>query len=211
MFNMKKVNWRLVAYLIVFCVIVSFPVRHILAFECPRIPPREYRFRTGFHDPYDPMRGRYIQLDFEASRVSLPASQFAIAGYMEECFAVLDSDSGGNAFVADLCRTRKDVPRGRDFLRVKYRGFHQEADPRARNRSLAVHVIELPFQRFYLNEKLADQEVGLAGMRTAWDGSRMQLKVKVYSNGGFSVDDLLFDGRPVREMLREAAVKEKSK
>ena len=42
MFKLKKDQFRLICYLIVFCAIASFPVRQILAFEYPEIPPKEY-------------------------------------------------------------------------------------------------------------------------------------------------------------------------
>ena len=41
MFKLKKDQFRLICYLIVFCAIASFPVRQILAFESPEIPPKE--------------------------------------------------------------------------------------------------------------------------------------------------------------------------
>ena len=50
MFKLKKDQFRLICYLIVFCAIASFPVRQILAFEYPEIPPKEYFFETEIYD-----------------------------------------------------------------------------------------------------------------------------------------------------------------
>lgn len=202
MFKLKKDQFRLICYLIVFCAIASFPVRQILAFEYPEIPPKEYFFETEIYDPYDPVRGRYVQLNFRNRQVFLTKKNTAVAGYMENCFAVLDTGKDGNAVITDLCKTRKEIPHGKDYLRVKYRGFHYEWDSKNKKRKeIGCHSIELPFQRFYMNEKLAPEAENLVREYTRGK-NEVRLKVKIYPDGGFSVDDLFVKGRPIRELIR---------
>ena len=177
-------------------------MRQILAFEYPEIPPKEYFFETEIYDPYDPARGRYVQLNFRNRQVFLTKKNTAVAGYMENCFAVLDTGKDGNAVITDLCKTRKEIPHGKDYLRVKYRGFYHEWDSKNKKRKkTGYHSIELPFQRFYMNEKLAPEAENLVREYTRGK-NEVRLKVKIYSDGGFSVDDLFVRGRPIRELIR---------
>ena len=68
---MNKANgWRLVLLLAVLVLAAWFPIGTILKFEYPKVPPREFLFRTGALDPYDSFRGRYVTLNPMPNTVS---------------------------------------------------------------------------------------------------------------------------------------------
>lgn len=60
------------------------------------------------------------------------------------------------------------------------------------------HLFQLPFQRFYLNERDAS-----TAERLLQEAERAELAVQVYPNGNYAVRDLLLDGEPLREALRK--------
>lgn len=204
MSKLKIDQVRLIGYLIVFIIIVAFPIWKIIAFEFPKVAPNEYLFKTEIYDPYDPMRGRYVRLTFDQQEVYMRKNKFPITSYGEDCFAVLGTDKDNNAVITDLYQTREEVPAGKDCLRVKYSGMGNASDDaKEGQQSKECHLVRLPFDRFYMNEKLAPEAEELVSTATR-KGGKALLKVKIYRDGSFAVSDLLIDGQPIRELIRNS-------
>lgn len=197
---------RLGCYILALGAALAYPVAKIISFEYPSVPPNVYTFETEIRDPYDPMRGRYVQLNFKQNRVRLPDKNTKLLEWNGPCYAVLEADPDGTARIADLVTDVKQLPPGKDFLKVKYVYFEQDFDRKAHTqKKTGVHVITLPFDRFYLNERLApeaEQEV-----RESTRRGKAFVRVKIYQNGNFALDDLLVNGKPLLEQLRGKSAK----
>ncbi len=185
---------RLMLYLFTFAAILFYPVSKIISAEFPAKEPTVYTFEVSLYDPYDPVRGRYVQLGFdmygEAAVAELPEMKNALSSY-SKCYAVLEKDKDGKTVVTDLCVSTAEIPAGKDFLRVEY--LYPDKCGNGKR-----HYIRYPFQYFYLNEKIAPEAEKLLQTRN----QNAQLKVKVYENGKFAVDDLYINGKSIRAALR---------
>ncbi|OQA85857.1 MAG: hypothetical protein BWY31_01624 [Lentisphaerae bacterium ADurb.Bin242] len=199
---------RLIFYVLAVCAALAYPVKKILSFERPAIPPKLYLFETEIYDPYDPMRGRYVRLNFKQNRVRLPQKNMRLMEWRSgnSCFAVLEKNPDGTTRIADLVTDVKQVPDGKDFLRVRYSHFQWDFDKTThKQEKTGVHLIQLPFDRFYLNESLAPEAEREVQANTR--KGKAHLRVKIYGNGNFAVDDLIVDGKPILERLRDTASK----
>lgn len=185
---------RLVLFLLTFAAILYYPVSKIIVVEFPGKEPAVYEFDTSLYDPYDPMRGRYVRLSFgEIEHIEIQGNAGEKFVGMNHGYAVLGKDKNGRAVITELC-TRGEIPDGKDFLRVKIR-FPWQNKTYVQNKI----YITLPFDRFYLNEKLAPEAEKLLQDCT----ENAVLKVKVYENGNFAVDDLCIGGKSIRTLCRE--------
>lgn len=195
---------RLTSYILALGIALVYPIGKIISFEYPSVPPTTYLFETEIFDPYDPMRGRYVQLNFKQNEVRLPHKNTRPAelSFGSVCYAVLETNPDGTARIVDLLPEQRQIPDGKDFLKVKYRHFRQDYDQEhRRHENTGIHVIELPFNRFYLNERLAPMAEEQLQRHTR-RGSALA-RVKVYHNGNFALVDLIVDGKPLLERLRE--------
>ncbi len=204
----KSDKIRLVCYILAVGAALAYPVTKILSFEYPSVPPKVYLFETEIYDPYDPMRGRYVRLNFKENRVRLPRKNTTLVEWRSgtSCYAVLEKNPDGTARIVDLVTDIRQVPAGKDFLRVDYSYFNRDYDEKTHDsKETGVHVIRLPFDRFYLNERLApdaEREV-----REGTRSGKALVRVKVYHNGNFVLDDLIVDGQPILERLRGKSAK----
>ena len=188
---------RLFAYIVFFAAALYFPVRTVLNFERPAEPPVEMRFRIRAYDPYDPMRGHYLQLN-----VDCPAEiKMSEEEYLERHFlkyaAVLKPGPDGFAVATGLFPVGK-TPEGALFVKgVKFSGTNAK-DTSDR----IVRLVGMPFDRFYLNEPLAKPAEKLLREVTRDPKRSAVLVVDIHRDGSWAVKELLIDGKPICEVLR---------
>jgi len=197
---------RLVCYILAAGAAFAYPVGKIISFEYPSVPPHVYVFETEIRDPYDPMRGHYVRLNFKQNRVRLANRNMKLQEWGASCYAVLEANPDGTARISDLVTDRKRLPAGKDFLKVKYLYLEQNFDGKRKTpEKTGVHVIDLPFNRFYLNERLAPEAE--QAVRESTRRGKAFVRVKIYRNGNFVLDDLVVDGKPILERLRGKSAK----
>ena len=151
------------------------------------------------------MRGRYVRLNFNQNQVRLPGretKQLDRAPLL--CSA--GEESRRNGRIADPVADIKQLPAGKDFLKVKYSYYSQDYNQKTKEfEKTGFHVIKLPFDRFYLNERLAPEAE--TEVRESTRPGQAFVRVKVYRNGNCALDDLIVDGKPILERLREKPAK----
>ncbi len=96
-----------------------------------------YRFRIRPIDPWDMMRGRYVRLDFD-NWIKVDGTQGFRRG--STVYVSVESDSG-YAYLASVSTT---IPEGKAYFETQVRSTYNSE----------VRV-EIPFERYYLNEELA--------------------------------------------------------
>ena len=196
---MNKTNgWRLVLLLAVLIVAAWFSIGTILKFEYPEIPPQEFRFRTGALDPYDSFRGRYVTLN--------PMPNTVKAGKEESHrrprdlrYAVLTQGKDG---FAEVSRLTEEPPTGVPFVRIRnvFRRYEWHGNQRSDD---AQYRFSFPFDRFYLNEKLAPEAEALVMETLRKNPNDCVLSVLIYPDGSYAVKDLLIRGESLRVLLRQ--------
>lgn len=136
-------------------------------------------------DPYDPLRGRYLAVRPNQREAPVPAGMELKQD--TQVYAVLTTGADGFATITSLSLT---PPASGDYVRVKSRYvFNEKA------------LIDWPFDRFYVNEKLAPEaDKWFAENIRSVQGITAEVRV---FNGRAVLEDLSLDGKPFREILKE--------
>lgn len=164
------------------------------------------RFKTAPVDPFDAFRGNYVQLDFDALRSGVLSKRSFQRG--QWCYLKLGTDTNGFTVVEEIFGTRAAA--GPVFLRVRCRyaqtdsiakplphdKFHMEPTGKYRI------YLDLPFDRYYMPEKLAPQAEA-AYRKANRNGKREAFAVVRVWRGISVIEDVMIDGKPVREALRK--------
>jgi uncharacterized membrane-anchored protein len=145
------------------------------------------KFRTAPVDPYDAFRGRYVTLRFDQTLASLPEGVSIPSGQT----AYVEVEVGPDGF-AKLGAAHLEPPKGKTYLKAtaRYGGSQGNVD------------IELPFDRFYMEESkapLAEEAYRKHSRRDEHDAYAI---VRVLDGAGV-IEDLIVGGKPIGEMLRE--------
>ena len=143
------------------------------------------RLKCTAPDPYDPLRGRYLAVRPSQTEAPVPAGMVLNEG--TQVYAVLTPGADGFAIISSLSLT---PPEGGDYVRVKSRYvFNEKA------------VIDWPFDRFYVNEKLAPEaDKWFAENLRSAQGITAEVRLL---NGRAVLEDLSLDGKPFRQILKE--------
>jgi uncharacterized membrane-anchored protein len=143
------------------------------------------KLKCSAPDPYDPLRGRYLAVRPSQNEAAVSAGVELQQG--AQVYAVLTTGADGFATVSTLSLT---PPASGDYIRVKS-GYVYENKAH----------IAWPFDRFYVNEKLAPEadKWFAENIRTA-KGITAEVRVR---DGRAVLADLSLDGKPFREILKE--------
>ncbi|MEI8242780.1 MAG: GDYXXLXY domain-containing protein [bacterium] len=145
-----------------------------------------FKFETAPVDPADAFRGRYVSLAVrESSAREISPGTSVKPG--ETVYVTLQPGPDGNARLGILSRER---PAEGDYIRAKA-GCDKTA-------------VVLPLDRFYMNEKMAPraEQAYRENSRTANHNAHIRVRVR---HGDAVIEDLVLDGKPIREYLKAAA------
>lgn len=143
------------------------------------------RLKCGVRDPYDPLRGRYLAFRPEQRKVTMPEGvELANRQYV---YAKLTTDKNGLATVSSVSVT---PPTRGDYAKVK-----------ATWQSKGEVDFDWPFDRFYINEKLAP-EADKWFAENIRNSKGIVAEVRVL-NGRAALEDLSVDGKRLHEILKE--------
>lgn len=132
-------------------------------------------------DPYDPLRGRYLAVYPQEREGKLDGGEELPDG--TPVYAVLTPDADGVSHISSLVLT---PPASGVFVKTKLRWGS---------------TIEWPFDRFYLNEKLAPEaDKWLAENIRSEKGVIAVVRVL---DGRAVLEDLTFEGQSFREVLKQ--------
>lgn len=135
-------------------------------------------------DPYDPLRGRYLAVRPNQREAPVPAGMELKQD--TQVYALLTTGADGFATISSLSLT---PPTSGDYVRVKSRYVFSEKA-----------LIDWPFDRFYVNEKLAPEaDKWFAENIRSTQGITAEVRVL---NGRAVLEDLSLDGKPFREILK---------
>lgn len=161
------------------------PMAQIWTYENTLAHGTLIKLKCAAPDPYDPLRGRYLAVRPEQQMVAVPA-ELKLEND-SPAYGVLTTGTDGLAAITSLSPT---PPASGDYLRVLVTGSYG-----------ASAYIAWPFDRFYINEKLAPEadKWFAENIRTA-QGITAEVRVR---NGRAVLADLSLDGKPFREILKD--------
>jgi uncharacterized membrane-anchored protein len=177
---------RLILFIALALAQIAVAARAIILSEVALRHGDVYRFRLQPVDPVDAFRGRYVTLRFAEDRA--PVADDAPHLGQEKVYVPLVVDGEG---FSTFGSARLEAPETGGFLYLQSGVEFMDDDGNQRM------MLALPFQRYYMTEKLAkevDRTMWRRGQRPAWVTVRVR-------NGVGVIEDLYIDGRPVREWL----------
>lgn len=174
---------RLALFAALVLVQLAVPASMIASHQLTLARGEAYRFAVRPIDPIDPFRGRYVIVQPLVAQQPVPQGVQVRAG--ETVYLALAHDADGFAQVlAVSLEAPREVPHVSARVRVVSGG--------------TLHL-ELPFERFYMNERQAPRAEA-----AMWDGSRRTeptfISVRVRS-GHAVLEELYLHGVPVQEYL----------
>jgi hypothetical protein len=131
-------------------------------------------------DPVDPFRGRYVALALEMERQAVPAREGLREG--QEVFVLLEEDEEGFARLASVLPDRP--ARGTVFVKARLRG-----------RPDGSFRLDLPFDRYYMEESRAQETETLLRQSAAREGGRAWIAVRVRGDRA-TIADLVVEPAP---------------
>ncbi|WP_395741979.1 GDYXXLXY domain-containing protein [Prosthecobacter sp.] len=147
------------------------------------------KLKCGAPDPYDPLRGRYLAVRPDQRDAAVPAGM-----KLEPGMTVYGTFTTGADGLATLSGLSLTPPADGAYLRLKA-GYVYDNEV----------SIEWPFDRFYLNEKLAPEaDKWFAENIRTTNGITAEVRIL---NGRAVLQDLSLDGKPFREILKERVKK----
>ncbi len=175
--------------LIVFGVAVlaqwAAPLSQIWTYEDTLAHGALIKLKCSAPDPYDPLRGRFLAVLPEQQSVEVPRDM-----KLEKDMSVYGLITTGPDGLATLASLTLTPPTRGDYVRVK-----------VRYRQGPTATIDWPFDRFYVNEKLAPEaDKWFAENIRSDQGIVAEVRVL---NGRAVLQDLSLDGKPFREILKE--------
>lgn len=144
-----------------------------------------YKFQTMPIDPYDPFRGKYITLRFQATHIRDSTNNWASG---EPVNVVFNTDSAGFAAIDYLTREEPEEP----YLRTKvdYVNIGGEV------------FIRLPFNRFYMEESKAGPTEQYYAEATR-DTARVCYALVSIGRGRAVISDVFIDDRSVKDIIND--------
>lgn len=190
---------RLVVFLIASLVILTVVSGKMLLAERAVRLGEEFRFPVQGYDPHDPFRGRYLALSME-NRARVRKGEPAPGAGEIVCVSIVRRSDGSAGF-GEISRN----PPGDGSAWLSVNCSHRVWDSEVTREWSFVP----PFERFYLNEKLAPEAERRLNRALADSDSRVELVLKVY-RGFACIVDLTINGVPIRELSKSAGKDVKS-
>ncbi|MBI2437541.1 MAG: GDYXXLXY domain-containing protein [Lentisphaerae bacterium] len=191
---MKTAPWVLALMAAMFLAQWAVPASIIWRYEQALANGQVFKFKTRPVDPYDAFRGRYVALGFAQESAPLAGARQRFEGG-QKIFALIENDTNGFA---------------NGFARIKWVSFERpqtgayfNVQTRYYSPNWPTNVaIRFPFDRYYLNEKLAPaaeaayREHSQRGQQDAYVTVRVQ-------NGLAVIEDLYVAGQPILQFLKK--------
>lgn len=161
----------------------------------------EFRFKTRPIDPADPFCGRYVILNLEENHIPLPPDEMPTLVHRQVLYAGIATGTNGFARFSGWSRER---PASGPYLKTRYCGEYCVYDQTTKTSIRKGLRIELPFNRFYMDEAKAPR-----AERIVWDSTsdtNCWAAVRIL-NGKAVVEDVFAKGRSIRALVAETPAK----
>ena len=170
---------------------LSVPLSMIWRREIVLRDGAEHRFQTRPVDPYDAFRGRYVALGFEHHSVAVTNADAMERG--RRVYASLETDAAGFSRPAGIAFTR---PASGYYLktRVAYVSGTSGGGTNV--------ILEMPFDRFYMNERDAPATEAVFNTAARRDGAKPAYARVRILDGMAVLEDLVVEDTPVRDDLK---------
>lgn len=177
----RKIFWL---FILVAMIQVAVPLSMIWHWEDVLQNGRQYTWVTVPIDPYDALKGRYVDLQFKETKGPVQGGITLKSG--QAAYALIVEDEQGYAFISGVSNVR---PEGNSYVKVEVSYVQDDQ---------IVHF-SLPFKRYYMQEYLAPKaEIAYR------ENASKECVVLVRIKDGYGVVEQLYIGdKTMYEYLRE--------
>ena len=144
-----------------------------------------FRFMTEPVDPEDPLRGRYVSLNFIADEF-VAKNTFL---HNEDAYALIGTDAKGYAHITNLYKLAPDNVN--DYVKVRVLYTNDEGKV----------MISFPFEEYYMDEYKAPEAESLYRQSTTDTTSDTYALVNIYKGRGVT-RDLIINGRSIHSYFK---------
>ncbi len=180
---MKKT--LLITFIVVALIELAVPIKMILGKENILSTGKEYRFRTAPVDPYDPFRGKYITLSFDANNFDVNNEEFWHQD--DDVYVLLGKDEKGFAKIIDIS---KQEPLNTKFDYVKAKIQYAYGDR---------VTIDYTFNKFFMEESKAPNAESVY-RETARDTSQTAYALVSVKEGDAVLKDVIINGTSISKL-----------
>ena len=186
---------KIIIFSALFLIVLAIPVYLVVSTENLLAAGEEhtYKFRIRPIDPHDMMRGKYIRLHYRMDEAEVRESAKSFH-YGDAVYVTVQRDSAGFGYFeyAD-----HNPPKTSNYFTTKI------GRTTLRSRGL-LHLrrmqIQIPFDRYYLNEEIAQQAEDSYNRMAR--GEEMYAEV-VIKDGECALKEVYVDGVPLKEYLEK--------
>jgi len=156
-----------------------------------------FRFKTRPIDPADPFQGRYVWLSFTEDYIPTPENKKLDIHYKTPIYAILETDDDGFAYFTDWSREK---PMDGHFLKTRYLGVRSDWNRETKSRTHKGLRIDIPFDRYYMDEEKAPRAEQLA--RDATLNTNCWANIRIL-NGKAVIENVFAEGQSLRDLATE--------
>ena len=172
---------------------ILFPILQISAHSKVMNEGKEIRLPIEPRDPYDPFRGRYINIGFSRERLTIEKKD---DWRKNQVFATFAEDENGISYLSDISETRPLHP---DYV-IAGRTWSGNGEKTS---------ISLPIDRFYLNEDIAPKaEQAYNDAVRSQSGHSCTAVLRIH-RGRVLIVNVLIDDTPIAEYARNNSLPER--
>lgn len=153
-----------------------------------------FRFKTRPIDPADPFQGRYVRLGYKEDYIPYSEDQKPDLVYKEPIYVSIETGSDGYARFSGWSRV---LPVEGHFLKTRYHGRKQEWSQKTKKSIYKGIRLDIPFDRFYMDEAKAPRAEKLA--REASRNTNCWAEVRVL-DGKAVIEDVFAKGQSLRDL-----------
>ena len=144
-----------------------------------------FRFKTEPVDPEDPLRGRYVSLNFIADEYVAKTTYI----YNEDVYALIGTDAKGYAYITNLYKLEPDDIKDYVKVRVLYTNDENKV------------MLSFPFEEYYMDEYKAPEAESLYRKSATDTTSDTYALVNIYKGRGVT-RDLIINGRSIHSYFK---------
>lgn len=146
---------------------------------------KEYKFQIAPVDPVDPLRGKYVILNFKQNAV--PVDNDKDWSFNEPVYVLLETGPDGYAKIRSISKTRP--PGNPDYVKATINFISND-----------ILTIEYPFDRFYMEESKAPR-AEKEYLRTLRDTTQAVYALVNIKKGKAVIKDVLINGVSIRDII----------
>lgn len=190
---MKKLSLIVLGVLIAAQLAVSFSM--IKSRENVLRNGQLFRFKTRPIDPADPFQGRYVRLDVRNDHILCSEAEESELAPRQQLYAIPQTDPDGFACFNAWSLSQ---PKSNTYLKTRYRWKYTVSDPENKKRIFKGIHIDIPFDRFYMDEAKAPRAEVLA--REATRTTNCWVEVHIL-NGKAVIEDVFAEGQSLSDLV----------